>query len=1006
MKKQVNRHRLMAILIADDEEQVRRILHGKLSHEGYNCLEAANEEQIFDKLEENPIELVILDVQMLEKSGLQLLPQIRKLCPDIAIIMATVITDRQTAIQCMRQGAYDFITKPIDLDDLAISVERALDVRQMRLVESGEQYKIIFESANDVLIFVDRQGKILDINEKVKDIGGYEREEFLGKNIRSLTRIMTKKSLAIVVKNFIKRLAGANIPPYEIEMVAKNGELITVEINAVAVRREGRIVGDLAILRDVSKRKRDAETLSESEERYRALIDNAHDMIQSVALDGSFRFVNHAWLKTLGYTESELSDLNMFDIIHPGSLQHCQELFAKVMNGESIQNIEATFVAKDSREVQVEGGATPRILGGKVVATQGIFRDITRRKMVERDIAERIKELTCLYEISQIMARPGATVGEILRETVDLIPPGWQYPEITCARINLYGNEYKTGNFINTQWKQSSDIVVNGKKQGLIDICYLEERPNLDEGPFMEEERNLINAITRMLSEIIERKEADKLLRESEERNRLLLDSAGEAIYGLDVNGNCTFVNKACLQLLGYDSDEDILGKNMHNLIHYKRPDGTVYPQEECKIYQAFRRGEGLHVDDEVLWCADGSSFPAEYWSYPMRRGDQVVGAVMVFTDITERKQAQEMLREGSEKWHSLIENTDDTIVITDNNNVIRYINRTIPPTTPEGVIGKTIYEYVSEEHHNVMTKSLERVYKTGEPDSYEITLDMSMINPEVGTLWFRTKIVPIKSHKEIAGVIMIATDITKRKQAEEERMKIQEQLIVTDRLASAGELSAGIAHEINNPLTTVVGFSQLLLKRDLPDDVREKLDLINREALRCANIARNLLTFARKHDTEKQLTNINDVIKNVLELRAYEQRVNNIKTDTKLDPNLPEITADGFQLQQVFINIIINAEHYMSEAHGKGTLTISTERVGNMVSASFVDDGPGIAEKALGHIFDPFFTTKEVGKGTGLGLSIAHGIITEHGGNLYAEGEPGKGATFIVKLPISKRGK
>jgi len=234
------------------------------------------------------------------------------------------------------------------------------------------------------------------------------------------------------------------------------------------------------------------------------------------------------------------------------------------------------------------------------------------------------------------------------------------------------------------------------------------------------------------------------------------------------------------------------------------------------------------------------------------------------------------------------------------------------------------------------------------------------------------------------------------------ERKKMEEQLIVTDRLASIGELSSGIAHELNNPLTGVIGFSELLLDRDLPDDIKEDLEVINREAKRTAGIVRNLLTFARKHDTEKRLVNINSIIEKVLELRAYEQKVSNIEVDTQFTSDLPEIMADGFQLQQVFINIIINAEHFMKEAHGRGTLTITTEQVGDIIRASFADDGPGIAEENLGHLFDPFFTTKEVGKGTGLGLSISYGIITDHGGRIRAESELGKGATFIIELPVS----
>jgi len=140
-----------------------------------------------------------------------------------------------------------------------------------------------------------------------------------------------------------------------------------------------------------------------------------------------------------------------------------------------------------------------------------------------------------------------------------------------------------------------------------------------------------------------------------------------------------------------------------------------------------------------------------------------------------------------------------------------------------------------------------------------------------------------------------------------------------------------------------------------------------------------------------------------VLQLRAYEQKVNDIEVNTQFDPGLPEIMGDGFQLQQVFINIIINAEHFMIEANGRGTLTITTERIGDIIRASFADDGAGIAKENLGHLFDPFFTTKEVGKGTGLGLSICYGILAEHDGRIYAESELGKGATFVVELPVNK---
>jgi signal transduction histidine kinase len=251
-----------------------------------------------------------------------------------------------------------------------------------------------------------------------------------------------------------------------------------------------------------------------------------------------------------------------------------------------------------------------------------------------------------------------------------------------------------------------------------------------------------------------------------------------------------------------------------------------------------------------------------------------------------------------------------------------------------------------------------------------------------------------------------IQLEALRRRVAELERLKNEprqagEQLLITDRLASVGELASGIAHELNNPLTSVIGFAQLLLGKDLPDDVREDIKVIYSEARRATEVTKNLLIFARKHSPLKQPVSINSVIEKVLAIRAYEHRVENIQVIACLAPDLPQVMADYFQLQQVFLNIVINAEHFMLQAHRRGTLKVNTSFNGNSVRASFSDDGPGIAREDLVRLFDPFFTTKEVGEGTGLGLSICHGIVTEHGGRIYAQSQPDRGATFVVELPL-----
>ena len=229
-------------------------------------------------------------------------------------------------------------------------------------------------------------------------------------------------------------------------------------------------------------------------------------------------------------------------------------------------------------------------------------------------------------------------------------------------------------------------------------------------------------------------------------------------------------------------------------------------------------------------------------------------------------------------------------------------------------------------------------------------------------------------------------------------------QLMSQDRLASIGQMASGIAHELNNPLTGVIGFSDMLMKRtNLPEDAKEDLETINREARRTANVVQGLLTFARGQKTEKGQVNVNSIVQSVLQLRSYEHKVSNIEVNTRLAPELPAVSGNGGQLQQVFINLVVNAEQAMLEANNKGTLTVTTERAGDSIRASVADDGPGISRENMSKLFTPFFTTKDVGKGTGLGLSICHGIITEHGGRIYARSEPGRGATFIIELPVHK---
>src|SRR4051794_6342462 len=247
--------------------------------------------------------------------------------------------------------------------------------------------------------------------------------------------------------------------------------------------------------------------------------------------------------------------------------------------------------------------------------------------------------------------------------------------------------------------------------------------------------------------------------------------------------------------------------------------------------------------------------------------------------------------------------------------------------------------------------------------------------------------------------------DVSERKKLDDETRDIYHQLLQAEKMAALGQTISGVAHELNNPLASILSWAERLSTRPgLDDPVRRGLETILGESERAARIVRNLLTFARKRQTTRAMVDINQVVRETLALRAYEQRVSNITVLDALAAGLPQIFADGHQIQQVLLNLIINAEQAMLSSHGRGTVVVRTwhDHAHESVMIEVNDDGPGIPDELQPKIFDPFFTTKEVGKGTGLGLTVAYAIVQEHGGRIQLESRPGIGASFYVELPVT----
>ncbi|MGB9431916.1 MAG: PAS domain S-box protein [Candidatus Acidiferrum sp.] len=500
-------------------------------------------------------------------------------------------------------------------------------------------------------------------------------------------------------------------------------------------------------------------------------------------------------------------------------------------------------------------------------------------------------------------------------------------------------------------------------------------------------------------------KNATESLKESEEQYWLLLNSTAEAIYGLNLEGNCTFCNPACVRQLGHQSPEDLLGKNMHALIHHTRPDGTSYPEKECQIYSAVRGGARSHVTDEVLWRANGTSFSAEYWSYPIHKAGQLVGAVVTFLDISARVEAEQALRESEQKYRSLFENATFGIYRSDPAGSLLDVNPALV-----AMLG-----YASKQE--LLTRNLDRdIYEDASARrSILAGYDSSPRMDGIEVNW-RRKDGQVIAVRTTGGVVrkqdgsvshyeVIVEDITERRRLERQYRQAQ-------KMEAIGQIAGGVAHDFNNVIGVILGNMELLSERLPSDELTEKYCERIRLAVRSAtDVTRQLLAFSRKQILQPVIMDLN---KSVEQLHKMMQRLigEHIRVSLCLEPALGSVKADPGQIEQVLMNLVVNARDAMRTG---GSLKIQTANVhldqefvdthlgakpGDYVKLSVADTGCGMTPEVVTHIYEPFFTTKEPGKGTGLGLATVYGIVKQSEGYIAVTSEVGMGTTFDIYLP------
>src|SRR5450631_4851738 len=478
--------------------------------------------------------------------------------------------------------------------------------------------------------------------------------------------------------------------------------------------------------------------------------------------------------------------------------------------------------------------------------------------------------------------------------------------------------------------------------------------------------------------------------REKELRFTELFETLQEGVYFSTPEGQLQDANPALVGMLGYEDKGDLLGVSAEAL--------NFDPEQKPVLGRALDDRGGVRTREVKLRRKDGT---AAVFLDSSRAVWDTSGNIIRYqgtlVDITEKRKMERQLAQQEEFRGRLLESFPDLILVVDLQERYTFVSsraRDLLGYEPKEMQGKKISDL--EDHspdlaalyHNVV--SGQQAFASAEYGARHRDGNWRTMRAAARRL--------VDSEGKISGVIISVRDITIER-------KLEQQVVQSERLAAMGAMIGGVAHELNNPLTSIMGVSELLQDTETNESSRKQLAMLQQQARRAAEIVQNLTYFSRPPAPGKSRINLVEVVERTLNLHAYSLRKNSITVDFLKEAGLPYAMGDPHQLMQVFLNLIVNAEQAIREARDKGTLRIRLGKGDNSVWVSFHDDGPGIPKETLASIFDPFYTTKRPGRGTGLGLSICKSVMKEHSGSVEAANSPDGGAVFTVTLPVSAVG-